>query len=353
MRNHLVLCLICNLLWNCKAFEKKFGLPEIVLISPFPFKRFDSGTPIPVEAFLYLEGVDASERDAFPNSWSLALTIDDGETTMVPGAFLRGEIPGLSDGRHSIAVALVDSGGDLLGPRSRAHFVIGVDAPQHFAFSRPRSGMLWRDTPDAAVAVALEIDLPGLGTGCCEVSVLLDGVTIGNFREWRARGGSSGEEGGDSWVAEVGSVSDGLHSVEAVLRMRDESGAQPPPPPTPLVLPPPQPLPPSLPRPPPSPLIPQPPTPLPPTPTPKPTPTAPCATAREGGENLHGRYNHPRQRRQTTPRDIRHKYTNVCVYAYMRACLHACIYACMYACMFACIHADIRRRAIFTNISRT
>ena len=230
-----LLCLICYLLRN-EIYGDEGSTPEIIFITPSPMQRFDTGAVIPIEAFLYSEEKDKSQdqTELFPGSWALALTIDDGETTTIPGASLRGEVPGLSDGRHSISIALVDAAGDLLGPRARAHFSVGADAPPLFAFARPPAGILWRDSPDAAVAMALQIDRLPLAPGCCEVSVHLDGVAVATFREWRGpAGGGGGGGGADAWAAEVASVGDGLHSAEAVLRDPEGEPTPPPPPPPP------------------------------------------------------------------------------------------------------------------------
>jgi hypothetical protein len=216
----------------CGSMEDLTLRPEIIVVAPTPMHKFRSGAAIPVDAFLYSEEVDRQTDFKFPENWALALTIDDGDTTIVPSATLRGEIPGLSDGRHTIAIALVDTltHGDLLGPRSRVHFAIGAGAQPTLSIVLPRSGILWRDSPAESVTVTLHIDNhPLLPPDCCDVTVNLDGVRIGEFREWAApppagedpspaaAAGQPSAEAAGIWSARVGPVADGLHSVEAVM----------------------------------------------------------------------------------------------------------------------------------------
>ena len=235
-----IFVLSLNWMWKCSTVVMSHTLShEIVLISPTPMQRFVSGSVVPIEAILYSEDNDPTNPGSLlPENWAFALTLDDGETTIVHGASVQGEIPGLADGSHSVAIALVDADGEFLGPRTRANFVVGDDTPPLFAISRPAAGILWRDAPDAPVAVAMQLARLTLPAGC-ELDVHLDGVRIGATPGWQRAGGgdvepakAGGGEGGEAWAAEVANVADGLHSVEAALRVATGASPLPPPPPT-------------------------------------------------------------------------------------------------------------------------
>ena len=102
---------------------------EVQIISPRPGANFPNSA-VPLRARL------AAPRSATsgdpPAGWALSISLDeDGESTVVPGVVVEGELPELQAGPHSITIALVDNhaSGALLGPRSKVHFTVGAAPP--------------------------------------------------------------------------------------------------------------------------------------------------------------------------------------------------------------------------------
>lgn len=122
---------------------------EIRIVSPLPDAHFPSGTAVPLHTELVVQGTALGEG-TIPAGWALALSLDDAESTSIPGARARGELPALADGHHAILVQLVDDErqGALLGPRALVRFRVGEPpVPPAIRIEEPPARLVWRGGP--------------------------------------------------------------------------------------------------------------------------------------------------------------------------------------------------------------
>ena len=78
---------------------------EVQIISPRPGTHVPSGA-VPLRARLAMRAVATVP----PTGWALSISLgEDGESTVVPGVEVNGELPALPPGAHSVTIALVDA----------------------------------------------------------------------------------------------------------------------------------------------------------------------------------------------------------------------------------------------------
>ena len=198
---------------------------EVQIVSPRPGAALPGGATVPLRARLA-----GDARAASAAGWALSIALDDdGESTVVPGGVVNGELPALPPGPHSITISLVDGGpsGALLGPRARVHFTVGVaPPPPDIVIDAPGARLARRAPADGATAASVRItQLQALeGTGW-DGRVAINGIDITSAGRWQlapAAPGSSGG-GGLEWRSHLANLPDGLHMLDAELT--DPSGA--------------------------------------------------------------------------------------------------------------------------------
>jgi hypothetical protein len=105
-------CCLCTPGSSGAPPASEFAVPhdaEVQIVSPRPGVKVEGGA-VPLRVRLALR----PGCGAVPSSWALSISLDeDGESTVVPGAVVDGELPALPPGAHSITIALVD--GDASG----------------------------------------------------------------------------------------------------------------------------------------------------------------------------------------------------------------------------------------------
>ena len=242
-------CCLCTPGSSGTPPASEFAVPhdaEVQIISPRPGVKVEGGA-VPLRVRLALR----PGCGAVPSSWALSISLDeDGESTVVPGAVVDGELPALPPGAHSITIALVDGeasgaavnwplfhakldldcgsselkchahAGALLGPRASVHFTVGVAPPAPEIVIEEPPAKLWRraSADDATAAQVRITRLPSVGAGWSG-KVAINGIGITGGAAWQpSRDGVSGVE----WRSHLGHLPDGLHMLDAELT--DPSG---------------------------------------------------------------------------------------------------------------------------------
>jgi len=193
---------------------------EVQVISPRPGLNFPGAVPLRAR-LVVPKGADAAD---LPPGWALSISLDeDGESTVVPGVEVDGELPQLSPGPHSITIALVDNlaSGALLGPRSNVHFTVGASPPPpEIIIESPEARLQRRASPSDAVGAQVRVtQLQTLEGGGWTGKVAVNGVDVTTL------GGASFHsvaDGGVVWSTHIGHLPDGLHVLDAELA--DSSG---------------------------------------------------------------------------------------------------------------------------------
>ena len=104
---------------------------EVQIISPRPGVNIPSGA-VRLRARVAVR----AGGGRLPVGWALSISLDeDGESTVVPGAVVDGELPALSPGLHSITIALVDgeASGAMLGISLIQPSVAPVRSAEYFS----------------------------------------------------------------------------------------------------------------------------------------------------------------------------------------------------------------------------
>lgn len=195
---------------------------EIQIISPRPGVNFPGGA-VPLRARLAVPR-SASRADP-PAGWALSISLDDdGESTVVPGVVVDGELPELPAGPHSITIALVDSlsSGSLLGPRSKVYFTVGTaPPPPEIIIESPEARLQRRLSASEAISAQVRItQLQTLENAGWSGKIAVNGIDITSGGGARFH---SAADGGVEWRSHVGHLPDGLHVLDAELV--DASGA--------------------------------------------------------------------------------------------------------------------------------
>ena len=193
---------------------------EVQIVSPRPGVHLTGGA-VPLQVRLAGRAGTATP----PAGWALSISLDeDGESMVIPGVVVGGELPALPAGPHSITIALIDNeaGGALIGPRAKVHFTVGVaPQPPEIIIKAPEATLRRRATADDAAAAMVRItqldSLEGAGwTG----KVAINGIDISSAGRWQP---AADDGGGLEWRSHLASLPDGLHVLDAELA--DPSGA--------------------------------------------------------------------------------------------------------------------------------
>ena len=207
---------------------------EVLIVSPRPGVALPAGAAVRLRARLAVAGWpagggDDAEAATAPAGWALSIALDDdGESTVVPGGVVDGELPALAPGPHSVTIALVDGGGAgaLLGPRARVHFTVGAaPAPPDIVIEAPAARLARRATADGATAAHVRItQLQALEGAGWAGRVAINGIDITSAGRWQQQAAPPGGGGGGlEWRSHLGHLPDGLHVLDAQLT--DPSGA--------------------------------------------------------------------------------------------------------------------------------
>ena len=192
---------------------------EVQIVSPRPGVHLTGGA-VPLQVRL----AGRAGTDTPPAGWALSISLDeDGESMVVPGVVIDGELPALPAGQHSITIALIDNeaGGALIGPRAKVRFTIGIaPQPPEIIIEAPAAALRRRATAaDAAAAMVHITQLDSLEGAGWTGKVAINGFDISSAGQWQP----AADGGGLEWRSHLGSLPDGLHVLDAELV--DPSGA--------------------------------------------------------------------------------------------------------------------------------
>jgi hypothetical protein len=189
---------------------------EVVILSPRPSQQFTSNGSIPVSGRLVF--TDPQYAEPSP-SWALSITLDDRDSTVVPGITVFGEMPDLHDGWHTLALALVDSAdfGKFLGPRARVSFLVGdiSDESLEARILSPAAGivLLQQASKSSEKNNAVHIDAQVTGwrhpTHDMQAVVIVNGVDVTNSSSWNQ----------GRWSSTLAGFREGLHWCEVIVHV--------------------------------------------------------------------------------------------------------------------------------------
>ena len=192
---------------------------EVQIISPRPGTHVPSGA-VPLRARLAMRAVATVP----PTGWALSISLgEDGESTVVPGVEVNGELPALPPGAHSVTIALVDAeaGGAMLGPRAKVHFSVGVAQPlPEIIIEEPAARLLMVKAGETMTAVVRVARLATLDRYSAKVA--LNGIEMPAHARWLPTAVKGPGEGVE-WRSVIGHLPDGLHVMDAELT--DDTGS--------------------------------------------------------------------------------------------------------------------------------